>query len=533
MTAALAEARQDSAALSCQGLSIRFGAFTALNDVSLSFTRHRIHAVCGQNGAGKTTFARACAGLLAPSEGAIRIAGAPLRGGHVRDARAAGVELVHQSFALPPSFTIAEAMEFGLTGRPGAIFTRRGLAARWREHLEALGVDAKPSTRIRDLPVETQQAVEIARALAGQARVLILDEPTAVLAPAAAEALFARLKRLRDSGVTILVILHKIREVLAVADTVSVLRGGRLIAGPDDASGLTAAGIATAIIGQSPAAKTAPADAAETAEDLGALVGSARPQGHRHRPASAARSIATLSGVTTRTAADGQSLADIDLSIAPGEILGIAGVEGNGQRPLVEAIAGLVHLNAGSVTLDGEPVTALPLSARRQRGLRIIPFERNTEGLSLSSPLWENFAARQLLSGSALRLINPGTLRQKADAAFKAWDVRFTSVDNPARSLSGGNAQKVILSREIDADARLIILAQPTRGLDLGATAFVWQAMRAARDRGLGLILISSDLDELFDISDRLVVLQGGRIAGQFAPPYDLGRVGAAMVGEH
>jgi simple sugar transport system ATP-binding protein len=178
-------------------------------------------------------------------------------------------------------------------------------------------------------------------------------------------------------------------------------------------------------------------------------------------------------------------------------------------------------------------VTALLLAERRRRGLRIIPFERNTEGLSLSSPLWENFSARKLLGQSALALIDPRALRREAEAAFKTWDVRFGSVDNPARSLSGGNAQKVILSREVDAAARLIVLAQPTRGLDLGATAFVWQAMREARARGLGLILISSDLDELFDISDRVVVLQGGRIAGRFAPPYDLAAVGAAMVGAH
>ncbi|MCB8882819.1 ATP-binding cassette domain-containing protein [Acidisoma cellulosilytica] len=518
-----------SAALACDGLTIRFGAFTALSAVSLSFAPRQIHAVCGQNGAGKTTFARACAGLLAPSAGTIQIGGNPLRGGHVKDARAAGVELVHQSFALPPSFTIAEAMEFGLTGKRGAVFTRRGLQARWRGHLEALGVDAKPSTRIRDLPVETQQAVEIARALAGDARVLILDEPTAVLAPAAAEALFERLKRLRDSGVTVLIILHKIREVLAVADTVSVLRGGKLVAGPDDAASLTAARIATAIIGHSPA----PAgDSAETAEDIGALVGTDLPHGHRHT-LTGPRSVAALTGVTTRPGADGQSLQNITLTVGAGEILGIAGVEGNGQRPLVEALAGLVPLTEGSVTLDGATVTDLPLAERRKRGLRIIPFERNTEGLSLSSPLWENFAARSLLAKSALSLIDPAALRRAAHKAFQSWDVRFTSVDNPARSLSGGNAQKVILSREMDAEAKLIILAQPTRGLDLGATAFVWQAMRETRDRGLGLILISSDLDELFDISDRLIVLQGGRIAGQFAPPYDLGRVGSAMVGEH
>jgi ABC-type uncharacterized transport system ATPase subunit len=268
-------------------------------------------------------------------------------------------------------------------------------------------------------------------------------------------------------------------------------------------------------------------------EDLGALVGAALPHGIRHTHATSVQTVAALAGVSTRPGADGQSLAGIDLTVGAGEILGIAGVEGNGQRPLVEALAGLVPLAQGSVSLDGADVTGMPLAERRQLGLRIIPFERNTEGLSLSSPLWENFAARELLGRSALALIDPGALRREAEAAFKTWDVRFGSVDNPARSLSGGNAQKVILSREIDAAARLIVLAQPTRGLDLGATAFVWQAMREARGRGLGLILISSDLDELFDISDRVIVLQGGRIAGRFVPPYDLAAVGAAMVGSH
>jgi simple sugar transport system ATP-binding protein len=267
--------------------------------------------------------------------------------------------------------------------------------------------------------------------------------------------------------------------------------------------------------------------------ELGALTGAAMPDGTRNAEATSARTVASLAGVSTRPGADGQSLAGVDLTVGAGEILGIAGVEGNGQRPLVEALAGLVPLAQGSVSLDDADVTGLSLAERRRRGLRIIPFERNTEGLSLSSPLWENFAARTLLGRSALALIDPARLRREAEAAFKTWDVRYGRVDNPARSLSGGNAQKVILAREVDAAARLIVLAQPTRGLDLGATAFVWQAMREARGRRLGLVLISSDLDELFDISDRVIVLQGGRVAGRFAPPYDLAAVGAAMVGEH
>lgn len=523
----MADAATAETALACAGLTVRFGDFTALAGVDLAFAPRRIHAVCGQNGAGKTTFARACAGLLAPAAGRITVGGRPLQGGQVQAARNAGVELVHQSFALPPSFTIAETMEFGRAGEPGGVYTRRRLEERWRSHLTALGVEAKPSARIRDLPVETQQAVEIARALAGEARVLILDEPTAVLAPAAAEALFARLRRLGESGVTILVILHKIREVLAVADTVSVLRAGRLVTATVEARATTPETLASAIIGSAPPETTG---GTATDEDLAALVGTATPHGTAHAEARA-QMVATLDGVSTRPGADGQRLQDVSLRVAAGEIIGIAGVEGNGQRPLVEALAGLAPLTTGRITLDGAEVTPLPLAERRRRGLRIIPFERNTEGLSLASPLWENWSARGLLEGSALALIRPRRLRRAAEEAFRHWDVRFSDVDQPARALSGGNAQKVILAREIDDAARLIILAQPTRGLDLGATAFVWQAMRAARDRGLGLILISSDLDELFDIADRLVVLQGGRVAGEFRPPYDLAPVGAAMVG--
>jgi general nucleoside transport system ATP-binding protein len=515
----------DPPALACSGLTIRFGDFVALRDVSLTLGRYRIHAVCGQNGAGKTSFARACAGLIGSATGTVEIASRALRIGHVAAAREAGVELVHQSFALPPSFTVAEAMEFGLTGSTGAIFFRRTLNRRWAKHLKALGVEAKPKDRIRDLPVETQQAVEIARALAGDARLLILDEPTAVLAPGAVDALFARLRRLRDSGVTIIIILHKVREVLAIADTVTVLRGGRLVDGPTEATEVTAESLARSIIG-------AAAIAAEAPEDQAALVGASIPRGTHAQPAAAVTApLLSIAGAATAKTGDGPALRQIDLSVGAGEILGIAGVEGNGQQPLVQAIAGLIPLTAGRLTLDGTDITAMPLAERRRRGLRIIPFERNTEGLSLSSALWENWAARGLLGHSALSLINPAKLRAEARAAFTTWDVRFETVNQPARSLSGGNAQKVILSREIDEAARLIILAQPTRGLDIGATAFVWHAMREARKRGLGLILISSDLDELFDISDRVIVLQGGSIAGDFTAPYDLHAVGTAMVG--
>lgn len=513
-----------TAALECRDVTVRYGDVVALAGVSVAFAPRMIHAVVGQNGAGKTTFARVAAGIVAPDKGALRVAGGDVPTGSVRQARAAGVELVHQSFALPPSFTVAEAMEYGARGG-GAVFSRRRLEGRWQRHLAALGVNASLRARVRDLPVETQQAVEIARALVTEAKVLILDEPTAVLAPSGIETLFERLRGLKASGVTVILVLHKIREVLAIADTVTVLRGGRLVEGPIATAATDASRLAVSIIGSE-------SEKGLSAVDEAALVGAADGRG-AGAVAAAARPepLLELKDVVTRADSEGPALDRVSLTIGRGEIVGVAGVEGNGQRTLVRALSHLVDLRAGMVLLAGDDITQTPLSARRAAGLRVIPFERNVEGLSLSSSLWENWSARTLLFGRALRLINPARLRKECDTSLKAWDVRYSTTTQPAGSLSGGNAQKLILSREVDCDASLIIAAQPTRGLDVGATAFVWQALREARLRGCGVLLISSDLDELFVISDRLVVMLSGRIAGEFRPPYRLGDVGAAMTG--
>lgn len=507
-------------ALVCRDITVRFGDFVALSDVNLSFERGCIHAVVGQNGAGKTTFARVAAGLIRPDAGAVAIDGQPMPLGKVREARRLGVELVHQSFALPPSFSIAEAMEFGAE-RFGPVFSARGLVNRWRSHLEALDIDVDPRKSIRDLPVETQQSVEIARAMVSDASILILDEPTAVLSPTGAEALFERVRRLKKNGVTVILVLHKIREVLAVADTVSVLRGGRLVAATQPMASLSASAIADMIVGGTSA----------NDDDANALVGAERPRHASAATTGATAAILRLDGVSTLADGEGPPLDDVSLELRPGEIVGVAGVEGNGQKTLVRVIAGLAGLGRGGIELAGIDVSAADLAERRRLGLSIIPFERNSEGLSLNSSLWENWSIRSLLSGRLLRPIRPGALREQSDAALKRWDVRYRSSEQRAGSLSGGNAQKLIFAREVHDGARLIIAAQPTRGLDIGATAFVWQALRDARDRGAAVLLISSDLDELFDISDRLVVMLSGRIVADYRPPYALGAVGAAMTG--
>jgi len=501
-------------ALVLDGVTVQYDTVKALSDVSIAFEEGRIHAVVGQNGAGKTTFARVCSGLVKPTHGRVHIGEHEIRTGHVNAARAAGVELVHQSFALPASFTVAQAMEFGATRHRG-LFTRRQLESRWQAHLDGLGLSVSPREVIRNLPIETQQGIEIARALVTDARVLILDEPTAVLAPAGVETLFERIRILKKRGVTVVLILHKIREMMAIADTVSVLRRGEHVTGPVPCASIGAAELSQWIMGDAKAPMQAAAAPPRATEAL------------------TAPTILRMHKLSTQPDAEGAALDEVSLDVRAGEIIGIAGVEGNGQRTLVRAISALAGTASGTLEFGGKDMTHSDLATRRAAGLRIIPFERNVEGLSLNSSLWENWSMGRLLQGGLLSFVRPKKLQAECDVALTQWDVRYATCGQPAGSLSGGNAQKVIFAREVDDSARLIIAAQPTRGLDIGATAYVWKALRQARDRGAAIILISSDLDELFDISDRVLVMLRGRVVGEYGAPYDLRQVGQAMVGAH
>lgn len=513
------------AAVAVSGVTVRFGDFTALDDVSVELERGRIHALVGQNGAGKTTLARVIMGLVYPDAGQVDINGDRVPPGDVPAARAAGLEMVHQGFILPPSFTVAEALEmFDPTPGRRTGYRARSIERRWDAALTEAAIPAKASAKIRNVPIESLQAIEILRALARDARVLILDEPTAVLPPPAIERLFERLRAIRDAGVTVIVVLHKVAEVLSLAETVTVLRGGRMVLPPTAATQLTPAALAELIVGTESVAPTtlAVTESTRTTAAAPTAPGAGEPR----------RASLVLTDLTTRRTTTDAPLDGVSLSVGMGEIVGVAGVEGNGQRSLVETVIGLQAAASGRLAVLDQDVARRTPAARRRLGLRVIPFDRNAEGISASAAIWENVAVGDLTSRSGGGpFVDVARLRREAREALNRWQVSFRSIDQRAGDLSGGNVQRLIFARELRGDPKLVVAAQPTRGLDVGATAFVHQTLDQLRTDGAGVLLVSSDLDELLALSDRIVVLLGGRVVGTFARPFELAAIGAAMVG--
>jgi simple sugar transport system ATP-binding protein len=495
---------------------VNYGEFRAINNVSVNFERGKVHAVLGQNGAGKTTFGRALMGLVRPSSGSITIDGQSVAGKGVVVARSAGIDMVHQIFTLPPSMTVAEALEFYCPHGPSLQpYSKKKLESLWSEKLRELEVFVDTNSVIGNLPIETVQSLEIARALVADAQILILDEPTASISPQDAEKLFERLGNLAAKGLTVIVVLHKVREVLAVSDTVTVLRAGDCVLHAEPAGNFDEVALSSAIMGNQRVAIT----------DRSSSTGSKHVRGSE---------ILGVLGISTqRLEGDGDApLNDITLSVAGGEIVGVAGVEGNGQVSLVSTIVGLRNPIAGRIYLEGDELTNESVGKRRRRGLRVIPFDRMTEGVSASRTLWENVAAGALVSSpDSSPMVNPSQLRSNASRALDLWGVRYQSVNQMAGELSGGNVQRLIFAREVDEHLRLLVAAQPSRGLDVGATVFVHETLRELRSRGAGIVLVSSDLDELIDLSDRICVMRAGSLVKTFEAPFDFKELGAVMVG--
>jgi ABC-type uncharacterized transport system ATPase subunit len=488
-------------AVELRGITKRFPGVVANKDIELRVRRGEVHAIVGENGAGKSTLMKTLYGMHRPDEGEILLDGKPVTFRSPADAIAAGVGMVHQHFMLADNLTVLENVVLGAEKAHGIGEKAR---RRIREISDSYALGLDPDTLVEDLGVGDRQRVEIAKVLYRGARTLILDEPTAVLVPQEVDELFGNLAELKREGLTVIFISHKLDEVRKVADAITVIRRGTTV-GEADPRTTTAKQLAEMMVG---AELPTPATRTSTV---------------RQTP------VLQLSGVTV-SSPDGRRLVDdVSFTVHEGEVVGIAGVEGNGQAELVDAIMGLRPLSAGTVVLGADDVTAWTTRERREGGIGFVPEDRHRQGMLLEAPLWENRILGHQTRPPAAKGVFIDRKGARADTAriMREYDVRAPGPDTLAVALSGGNQQKLIVGREMSAAPRLLIAAHPTRGVDVGAQAAIWELLKDARAEGMGIVLISADLDELIGLSDSLRVMLRGRVVATLDParltPEELG----------
>ena len=474
--------------LALSGITKRFPGVVANDGIDLAVAAGEIHAVLGENGAGKSTLVKIVYGLVRPDAGTIRWNGEPVIIDNPALARSLGIGIVFQQFSLFETLTVAENIALGLDSARGG----RELDARIRDTSARYGLPLDPRRHVRSLSVGERQRIEIVRCLLQAPRLLIMDEPTSVLPPAAVDRLFATLRRLAAEGCSVLYISHKLEEIRTLCDRATVLRAGRVI-GTCDPRRQSSADLARMMIGR----------------DLP----------HPQHRAAATRGNGLLETKSLALAADdpfGTDLKDIDLRVAGGEIVGIAGISGNGQSELVAALCGeRLADTAEAVSLNGIAAGRLDAAARRALGLCTVPEERDGHGAVLEMSLAENALLTAYGQRLATRrgLVRRHAVRAFAQAAIDRFNVKAAGPDAAARSLSGGNLQKFIVGREILQGPRVMIAAQPTRGVDIGASAQIRQALIDLRDAGVAVLLVSEELDELFDLCDKIAVMARGRLS--------------------
>ncbi|MEO3862159.1 ABC transporter ATP-binding protein [Acrocarpospora sp. B8E8] len=513
-------------AVALDGITKRFPGVVANRDIHLSVAKGHIHAIVGENGAGKSTLMKILYGMQRPDEGEIRINGSPVSFHTPADAIAAGIGMVHQHFMLADNLTVLENVVLGSEPRKGGVALDFAAARKKiKEISDAYGLDVDPDVLVEDIGVGLRQRVEILKVLYRGARILILDEPTAVLVPHEVDELFENLHGLVREGITIIFISHHLDEVLKVADAITVIRRGTTVASVDPKS-VNARQLAELMVGSE---LPSPETRESTVTDVVALQVTGLTMA-----ASAWRPIpkgTPASFYMDQMRAEGGGrllLEDVSFTIHKGEVLGIAGVEGNGQAELVEAIMG-IRPSVGEITLAGTDIGDWSTLRRRDAGIGYIPEDRQRHGLLLLAPLWEN---RILGHNSGGVWIDRKGARADTERIVAQYDVRTPGIDVDAAALSGGNQQKLIVGREMSGDPVLLIASHPTRGVDVGAQAAIWDHLRSARAAGLAVLLISADLDELIGLSDTLKVLLRGKIVADVDPAnVTPEQLGSAMTG--
>jgi len=493
-------------AIELRGIGKRFPGVIANHDVDITVRTASIHALVGENGAGKSTLMKILYGVQKPDAGTIKVNGHEVAFSTPADAIAEGIGMVFQHFMLADNLTVLENVALGAERLHGI-----GDAA--REEIGKIskqyGFGLDPDELVETLGVGERQRVEILKVLYRGARIIILDEPTAVLVPQEVDALFDNLRQLKEQGHTLIFISHKLDEVLAVADDITVIRRGTTVA----------------------TVKPAEVTSHELAE---LMVGSELPSPSTEESTVTDRVLLSVRDIELDDANGRRELTDISFDIHAGEVLGLAGVEGNGQAELVETLIGMRHPISGCVRLGDEDITGWSTRERREAGIGYIPEDRQRHGLLLDAPLWENRILGHQTRPPSVKgaWLDIKGARGDSERIVEAYDVRAPGIDTTARALSGGNQQKFIVGREMSGDPILLMASHPTRGVDVGAQAQIWDQIKNARREGLAVLLISADLDELIGLSDTIRVLLRGRLVGEFDPqtvtPQELG---SAMTG--
>jgi simple sugar transport system ATP-binding protein len=498
----------DDLVLEMRGIRKEFPGVVANDAVSFEVRRGEVHALLGENGAGKSTLMNILYGLYRPDRGEIRVDGKAVSFSSARDAMQAGIGMVHQHFTLIPVMTVAENVVLG--AEPSKRFLLDESAARRRvtDMAQALNFAVDPAARVEEISVGQQQRVEIMKALYRNANVLILDEPTAVLTPQEATDLFEILRTLRREGISIIFISHKLNEVLEIADRITVLRRGKTI-------------------------ETVPREGATEASLAHAMVGRDVLLRVEKEKAAAGDVLLDVQDLHVRDDRDIEKVRGISFDVRAGEIVGIAGVDGNGQTELIDALTGLRRIESGTVTIDGAGLTHPSARKALDLGMGHIPEDRQRRGLVLEFSIAENLALHDYSKAPDARFgwLFPRRMTSRAKRLIEDFDVRGGGPSTPAGGLSGGNQQKLVAAREIDRNPKVLIAAQPTRGLDVGAIEYLHRRLVAERDRGRAILLVSLELDEILSLSDRILVVYEGEVVGEHAGAVSEEQIGLEMLG--